>query len=465
MGVVPVLAYADALHWLYGFPEHRPAPLSVVPRDRLTLRPLRALLTRLDDPQRGRGTIHITGSKGKGSTAAMVEAMLRAGGQRTGLFTSPHLHSETERIQIDGAPISRARFAAYVEQIQPHVTQVLADVGPLTPFELRTALAFLAYREAGVQWQVVEVGIGGRLDSTNVLDEKHVSIFTPISLEHTAILGTTVAEITGDKAGILRAGCVAVMSPQRESAAGVLRARCADLGVPLHEVAKECALSVDSATPDGQTVRLRTPRQTYRIALPLLGQHQVENAATAVLSVEQLPAAGVTVDAAAVRQGLASVRWPGRMEVLKRSPTLLVDGAHTPDSAKRLGQGIRSTFSPRRVVAVVGLSADKDVEGFARALTGELGEISVIATRAMVSRSADVDRVAQAFAACESPVRSAPDVNHAVQDALAEATASDMVVVTGSLFVVAEARAWLLGILPDEAHESIPTATPSEENA
>lgn len=457
--------YTDALRWLYSFTDAEIVPLAAVDPARLQLAPVRALLARLDDPQVGRGTVHITGSKGKGSTAAMIEAMLRAAGERTGLYTSPHLHHETERTRIDGVPISTDTFVRLIDVLAPQVAPVLASVGRLTTFDLRTALAFLAFREAGVTWQVIEVGIGGRLDSTNVLDEKAVCVFTPVSLEHTQALGNTVAEIAGDKAGILRAGCRAVMSPQRESAAEVFRTRCAALGVPLAEVATSCQLSVDATTADGQRFRIKTPRATYRIELPLLGRHQVENAATAILAVENLADADLSVDAATVRQGLGEVRWPGRMELLKRSPLLLVDGAHTPDSAKRLGQALRETFSPRRIIIVAGLSSDKDITGFADALLAQLGEASVIATHAAGGRAAASARVADAFAAAGATVRIAPSVAVAVDDALAEASGADLICITGSLFVVAEARAWLLGILPDGALDAVPPTAVAREEA
>jgi dihydrofolate synthase/folylpolyglutamate synthase len=441
--------YVEALRWLYSFTNYEMVPLAKASAERLDLRPLRGLLARLGDPQRGRHSVHITGSKGKGSTAAMVEAMLRRGGERTGLFTSPHLHRETERYQIDGEPLAVEPFVRFVEAIRPHVEPVVAEFGPLTTFDLRTAIAFLAFRDAAVTWQVIEVGLGGRLDSTNVLDEKDLCLFTPVSLEHTAVLGNTVAEIAADKAGILRRGCRAVMSPQRESAADVFRARCAELDVPLEEVASACALSVDKGDADGQSFRLKTPRAMYRVQLPLLGRHQVENAATAVLGVENLLEAGIDLSPAAVASALADVRWPGRLEVVKRRPLVVLDGAHNTDSARRLAQALTSTFGPRRTLLVVGMNADKDVGAFAAVLIEQLGDLDVIATRSTIARARDPAAVAQAFTDAGAGARVAPTVAAAVDEALDEAGPADLVCVTGSLYVVAEARAWLLGIMPD----------------
>ena len=442
-------AYAEALRWLYSFTDYELVPLAAADASRLELRPLRALLARLGDPQLGRRSVHITGSKGKGSTAAMTEAILRAAGERTGLYTSPHLHRETERIRIDGEPIDNDAFLRLVAIVRPYVEQVIAEHGRLTTFDLRTALGFLAFREQGVTTQVVEVGLGGQLDSTNVLDEKDLCVFTPVSLEHTQVLGDTVAKIAADKAGILRRGCRAVMSPQRESAADVFRARCVELDVPLEEVAASCQLSVDTSDADGQTFRLKTPRATYRVHLPLLGRHQAENAATAVLAVENLAGAGVDADPAAVQSGLAAVRWPGRLEIVKRKPFVVLDGAHNLDSARRLVQALRATFSPRRTLLVVGLNSDKDITGFAGILADGIADLDVVATRSTIARAVEPAVVAQAFTDHDVPVRTAPNVSAAVDDALAEAGPGDLVCVTGSLYVVAEARAWLLGILPD----------------
>ncbi|MGH2586093.1 MAG: bifunctional folylpolyglutamate synthase/dihydrofolate synthase [Dehalococcoidia bacterium] len=459
------MTYAQALRWLYSFTNYEMVPLSAASAARLDLQALRSLLARLGDPQRGRHSVHITGSKGKGSTAAMMETILRGAGQRTGLFTSPHIHRETERIQIDGQPLDPGTFVRLVEQIQPHVEAIHPEVGRLTTFDLRTALAFLAFREQEVTWQVMEVGLGGRLDSTNVLDEKALCIFTPVSLEHTQVLGNTVAEIAGDKSGILRRDSRAVMAPQRESAADVFRARCAELEVPLEEVATACALSIDRADADGQNIRLRTPRATYRFRLPLIGRHQAENAATAVLGVENLAESGLTVDPGVVATSLGEVRWPGRLEVVKQRPLVVLDGAHNTDSARRLVQALRETFSPRRTLLVVGLNADKDIVGFAAALCGGLPSVDVIATRAAIGRAAEPAAVAEAFVEAGAMVRTAPAVSAAVEEALAEAEPGDLVCVTGSLYVVAEARAWLLGILPDGIETTEPSSATGERSA
>ena len=246
------MEFADAAAWILNHTNHEVVALSGAPAQRLELRPLRALLARLGEPQRGRGGVHLTGSNGKGSTASMIAAMLQGAGARVGLYTSPHLHTMRERIRIDGEPIAPDDFAALTVELMPHAAATEAETGKLTVFEILTALGFMAFRAANCDWQVIEVGLGGTLDATNVLDEKQVCVFTPIDLEHTAILGNTVAQIASDKAGILRPGVRAVMSLQREPAADALRAAAARLGVTLHEVAQECALRRDKVSQIGR---------------------------------------------------------------------------------------------------------------------------------------------------------------------------------------------------------------------
>ncbi len=441
-----MMTFAEAAAWILSFANYELAPLDRATASRRELRPLRDLLARLGDPQRGRGTVHLTGSKGKGSVAAMIAAMLRACGLRTGLFTSPHLHTIRERMQVDGEPIAEDEFARLCSLLRPQVDELLAGGARLTTFELLTALGFLHFREQGAEWQVVEVGLGGTLDATNVLDEKQLCVFTPIGLEHTEILGDTVQQIAADKAGILRPAVRAVMGLQRESAAEVLRAACAERGATLVEVASACQLARGRSGLDGQELRLRTPLAEYKVKLPLVGRFQAENAATAILGMEQLIDAGVPFTPQTAAAGLAEVRWPGRVEVVKRSPLVVVDGAHSPDSARRLAQTVREELPHRGFYLIVGASADKDLAAIAAAFAPL--DPTVIATAAQHPRAAPAAAVGQAFQDAGMMVRLAPDVPAAIDAALGEAAGGDLVLATGSLFVAAEARAAVLGLLP-----------------
>lgn len=416
---------------------------------RWDLRRMRSLLARLGDPHLGRGTIHIAGSKGKGSTAAMIDAVLRAAGQATGLHTKPHLHRFVERIVVAGAPITADDFARLTGELAPHMEAEDADGshGTVSTFEALVALAFLAFRERSVAWQVLEVGLGGRLDATNVFDTKEVCVITPIGLEHTAILGDTLAQIAAEKAAIITSGATVIMAPQRESAADVIRRTAAERGATLVEVAQACALRRTGASSEGQDFALRTPNETYRLHLPLLGAHQLQNAATAVLALEALAQRGLPIDAAALRHGLASVRLPARIELLRRRPLVVADGAHSRDSARALVRTLREDLGRSEATLIIGCSNDKDIA----ALTEELAPLAtnVIATRSRHPRALNADEVARAFAEQELPVTIESSVAAALDAALAGSAPEDAIVASGSLFVAAEAREHLLGVAYD----------------
>ncbi|MDZ4278734.1 MAG: Mur ligase family protein, partial [Dehalococcoidia bacterium] len=310
---------------------------------RWDLRRMRSLLGRVGDPHLGRGTVHIAGSKGKGSVAAMIDAALRATGTSTGLLTSPHLHRFVERIAVDGVPAGESDFGRLAGELAPHIEAEDGggSFGTVSTYEALVALAFLYFRERDVDWQVLETGLGGRLDATNVFAEKEVCVITRIGLEHTAILGETVAEIAAEKAAIITPRSTVIMAPQREPAAEVVRRVCDERGVTLVEAAQVCKLNRRAAGRDGQRFTLRTPTATYQLQLPLLGAHQLENAATAVLALEALAPHGIEIGESNVREGLASVRWPARIEVLKRRPLIVADGAHSRDSARALARTLR----------------------------------------------------------------------------------------------------------------------------
>ncbi len=406
---------------------------------------MHSLLARLDDPHLGRRTVHVAGSKGKGSVSAMIDSVLRQTGVRAGLYTSPHLHRFVERIVPDGAPVSEDEFAGLLAAIWPHVEAEDTDgrYGRISTFEALTAMAFVAFREHGVECQVLEVGLGGRLDATNVFESKDVCVITPISLEHTAVLGDTIAQIAEEKAGIITPGSTVIMAPQRESAADVIRRVCAERGATLIEVAQACALSRTKHDREGQDFSLRTPRATYRLRVPLLGRHQLDNAAAAVLALEAL---GLDIDEAALRAGLSAVSWPCRIELLKHKPPVVADGAHNADSARRLVQTLRDDLGVREAVLVVGCSGDKDLG----ALAAELAPIAtrVIATQSRNLRARDPREIAAAFAERDVPVAIEEPVGAAVDAALAQLD-SEAVVICGSLFVAAEAREHVLGIAYD----------------
>jgi dihydrofolate synthase/folylpolyglutamate synthase len=417
-------------------------------QDRPDVQPLLSLLSRLGDPHLGRRTIHIAGSKGKGSVAAMVESILRAAGLRTGLFTSPHLHSYRERVRIDGEPLAEEAWAGLTGAVR----NAIEAAGPpqdgrsLVTFDLLTALAFLAFRERRVDWQILEVGLGGRVDSTNVLETKDVCAVTTINLEHTDILGGTVEEIAAEKAGIIRPGSTVVVGPQRHAPAReVIRQSAADARCRIMDVAESYSWRRASHDMDGQTFRLEGPGGDRGLRLPLLGEHQLENASTAVACVAALPQPGVAIGDEAIESGLASVYWPGRMEILRSRPLVVADGAHSRDSARRLRECLTDYLSCRNALWIVGMSADKDATGLAQ----ELAPIArrVIAVRARHPRAMAREEIAAAFVAAGAEAEMGDEVPKTLENVLATTEGEAVICLTGSLFVAAEGRAHLQGIV------------------
>lgn len=439
--------YIESLRWLGTLPDfERSGDFDARP----DVAPMRALLAQLGDPHRSRPTVHIAGSKGKGSTGAMIEAVLRAGGKRTCYYISPHLHRYTERIRIDGEASSRERFADAMTRAREGMGAVAGAVPgrQFLAFDALTAAAFVAFDEAEVDVQIVEVGLGGTLDSTNVFDETDVVVLTPISLEHTSILGGTIAEIAGQKAGIITAGAAVVVSPQRESALDVFRGVASERGAALVEVAAVCQIARTSAASEGQEFRLKTARATYTARLPLIGRHQLDNAATAIVACEELAArCEMELTPAHVREGLANVIWPARIEVLKRQPLVIIDGAHNGDSAKRLADALKDHFALSRATFVIGTLAGKDIASMAAA-TAPMAD-AVFAARWRSRRAADPRAVAEAFRAHDAPVTVFGDLAQAYEAAAAHAGGRGAVVAFGAIAFVAQLREYLLGIESD----------------
>jgi len=439
--------YSQAIDYVLSFTDWERAPAQAFAAANFDLRRVQSLLARLGNPHLGRQTIHIAGSKGKGSVAVMIASILQAAGYRSGLYTSPHLHNIRERIVVDGQPIGEDEFGHLTEALAPQVAAENEDgrFGQLTTFELLTALAFLYFQERDAQWQVLEVGMGGRLDATDVVDEKAVCVITPISLEHTTVLGDTVEKIAAEKAAILRPGTTVVMAPQPyPETAAVIRATAMELGASLLDVSGTYSVQRLGWDLTGQSFRLVGPGCSRELWLPLLGAHQLENAATAVAAIDALRSGGIAVSEESIGEGLSRLSWPGRLEVLRDKPLIVVDGAHNGDSARRLRQALRDHFSFDRAILVMGVSGDKTIAAMAE----ELAPVThlLIATRSQHPRAAEPEAVAAAFAARGVASETYPNVAMALDRARALAEPDDLICVVGSLFVVAEAREQVLGL-------------------
>ncbi|HEY6278789.1 MAG TPA: folylpolyglutamate synthase/dihydrofolate synthase family protein [Streptosporangiaceae bacterium] len=425
-------------------PEHAIDPTL----DRMT-----ALATLLGDPQRAYPVIHVTGTNGKTSTARMIEALLRARGLRTGLFTSPHLTSVRERIAVDGEPLPTGAFLASYDEVAPYVTLV-DQQQPLRMsfFEVLTGMAFAAFADAPVDVAVIEVGLGGTWDSTNVADGV-VAVITPVAIDHTRYLGSTLAEIAGEKAGIIKPGAIAVLGQQQVVAAEVLLRRAADVGATVAREGLEFGVIGRELAVGGQLLSLRGLAGEYHdLLLPLFGEYQAGNAACALAAVEAFASAGPAAGPLGerlLRTAFAGMTSPGRLEVLRRSPVVIADSAHNPAGMAASLAAVTEAFSFRHLVAVLAVSADKDVPAILDQLEPVADELVV--SRNSSGRSMDLAKLADLAVAVFGPdrVQAAARLDGAIEIAvgLADEAAGPLggagVLVTGSVVTAGDARALL----------------------
>jgi len=477
------MRYQEAYNYINTFTNYEKVPGLTRDLSADELERVRLLLRLLGRPQNSFKSIVIAGTKGKGSVAAMLDSILREAGHRTALYTSPHLHTFRERIRVDGAMISPKDMARIVEKIEPVVESIRALGDPTllpTTYELATAIAFTYFQEQQVEIAVLEVGLGGRLDAVNVVDPL-VSVITPISMDHMQVLGDTLAKIAGEKAGIIKAYGKVVSAPQQEEAMHVINSVADDKRAELMIVGREVyvgtghlpeVLADDEGVPIYQafTLGFEAERNTsdakLRLKLPLLGNHQQVNAAVALGAVRVLQERGIDISTTAILSGFANVIWPGRLEVLHRKPIVVGDGAHNVESIAALGQAMSDLFSRHPVIAVLGMSSDKDVAGILAEIRVWIDGISgpkierLIVTKSGHPRAAEPREVAQQAVALGLTV----ELKESVHDALARAEGvagayknedgfDPVIVVTGSLFVVAEARSYY-GLAPDLSEET-----------
>lgn len=409
-----------------------------------------ALVQLLGDPQHAMPVVHVTGTNGKTSTARMIESLLRAHGLRTGLFTSPHLLDPRERICLDGEPVSVERFAEAWEEIRPYVevvdAQSIGNGGPaLSFFEVMVGLAYAIFADAPVDVAVIEVGMGGLWDATNVADGK-VAVITPIGMDHAEYLGDTLEAIAGEKAGIIKPGATVVIAQQELEVAEVLLEQAARVEVTVAREGLEFGVAARDIAVGGQMLALQGLQDLYPdVFISLFGEHQAHNAAVALAAVEALIAPADGLDVETVREGFMQVTSPGRLEIVRRSPTILVDAAHNPHGARALASALNDSFDFATLVGVVGVLSDKDALGVLIALEGVLDSIVVTAPHS--SRALPVEDLAVLAADVFGEERvwveqSLPDaIDRAVT--LAEEVndyGGAGVLVTGSVVLVGEAK-------------------------
>jgi dihydrofolate synthase / folylpolyglutamate synthase len=369
---------------------------------------------------------------------ALCASALQAAGYKVGLYTSPHLQDYAERIQLNGQPIPHADLVELVAEIRPALDQRKE----LTTFEITTVLAFLYFAQQGATAVVAEVGLGGRLDATNIVHPL-VSVISSISYDHTQVLGNTLEEIAAEKAGIIKPGVPVVISPQKEAARLVFERLASDFGAPLLEVGRDYQFSTLSASLAGQSLavwRMKGEKagKPVRLSIPLLGAHQLENAATAFAALEVARERGLDLKKSDIQHGFASVVWPGRFEVLRKHPPLVVDSAHNPDSAIRLRQTLETYYPGWQVVLIFGASEDKDISGILAELKPVIRR--VIFTRSYHPRAIEPDKLVELVTGYGIPVQVIPAIEDALSEALRQAGEEYLVLAAGSLFVAAGVR-------------------------
>ena len=435
------LSYKEALEFIYSFTDYEKLRSYRYSPEEFNLARMERLLKLVGNPHLSFLSFHVAGTKGKGSTCAMIESALRAQGYRTGLYTSPHLHTFRERIQIAGELVSEEDVTWAVERLRPSVEKVEG----LTTFEVITALSFLLFASKGVEVAVVEVGLGGRLDATNVINPL-VSIITSLSFDHTQLLGSTLTSIAREKAGIIKEGIPVVSAPQEKEALEVIEETARLKDSSLVVVGRDWVWEGVERGWDGQSFtikRLNPPGFSLNVRVPLLGAFQPENATVAVAALDTARHRGLSISDEAIREGLEKVRWPGRLEVLQSSPLFIVDGAHNVESAQYLAQSLRELFPWNRLFLIFGVSADKDIAGMMAELLPLADE--VIFTRASNPRAASPEEMLGKAEALGFKGRAVEPVRKAVEEALKEAGPGDLICVTGSLFLVADAKeAWAI---------------------
>jgi dihydrofolate synthase/folylpolyglutamate synthase len=443
------LDYNAALAYIEQFIDYERSPDFSRQARFYNLNRISQLLELLGNPHENLKVVHVAGSKGKGSTAAIIASVLIHAGYKTGLFTSPHLITPRERCRINNDQISEIEFTRYLEKLKPAIETVSkSEFGKVSFFEIYTALAFTYFADAETDFAVIEVGLGGRLDATNIVSPV-TSVITPIGLEHTEILGDTYSEIAGEKAEIIKDGCPVVLAPQYPDAYEVFEKVANQRNAPIIKVKNiddqdtytlNNKHKLDSdGIPITQLIDIETNSKKYKdLSLSLLGYHQYVNAATAIAAIECIELQGYTIKKECVYEGFQNVQWEGRLQRMKSSPLVILDGAHSPVSMEALIHSIRNTYRYAQVVFIVSLMRDKDIT--------EIGRIiSKIADSVVTTQVSDNPRVISAdiikntwMDICQNVI-ACPNPEEAITQEIENASPTDLICITGSLYLVGQA--------------------------
>ena len=400
------------------------------------------VLEQLGHPEAGLKFIHVAGTNGKGSTTVLIHNILQAAGYRVGMYTSPYLESFTNRIGAEGRDIQTEALVSLVERLRPHFEAVnQSNLGPITQFEVTTLLALAYYQELGLDFVVWEVGLGGRLDATNVVTPL-ISVITNVGYDHTEVLGETLGQIAAEKAGIIKPKIPVVTAVQREEPLTVIEETAANLQAPLYRLGHEFTYNRNWFTLDEQSLDYSDAHlQLADLRLQLMGAHQCQNAATALAVISQLRQNGYAITEQACREGLATTRWPGRLEVMRKQPLVLVDGAHNPHGTLALQQALQEYFPEQKISMVLGILQDKErAEMFSHLLPYAS---RVIFAAPNYGRATDPQVLLREAAEYQIPATTAANVAAAIEQAMAELADNEVLLIAGSLYTVSEAREYL----------------------
>ena len=397
------------------------------------------LLELLDNPQDKLKIIHVAGTNGKGSTTAMITSMLKGCGYKVGMYTSPFLEEFEERIQINGENIPKEKLAQLITKIKYAVDKVIEEgYNHPTEFEIITVLMFLYFATEEVDFAVVEVGLGGRLDSTNVITPI-LSVITSISFDHTNLLGNTLEEIATEKAGIIKSGIPTVIYPQEEVAEIVISSKCQELDSKLYKINKEDAKLINIIKEDKiyQQVKVKLDDE-YDVKLPLLGEHQILNLAVALKALEVIKDKAPKLNRESIVKSLATVRWNGRLEIMSNSPYVVIDGAHNIQGITQLDKNIKKYFEYKDMYLILGILADKDVEDMVKVITPKAKKVFTVTPNSMRAETAEelMNEVKKYNESCEAY----NDYKNAFEDALKLCKKDDLLLISGSLYMIGEMR-------------------------
>ena len=425
--------YTEALDYIYDLTKYG---------IKLGLNNIKYLLFLLGDPHKKIKIIHVAGTNGKGSTASFISSILQSDGYKVGLYTSPHLVDFTERININNKQINRKKVSELLERIKPFIEKVAQtpSYGHPTFFEVITSLAFLYFFEEQVDFLVLEVGLGGRLDATNVC-EPLISVITHIDYDHMDKLGNSLEEITREKGGIIKPERTVISSKQYREAQNEIKRIADEKNSLIYSSGKEINYEIVKSDIKGVVFDLEGIYHNFKnLHTPLLGRHQADNATTAIAAVEALKISGIDISQKAIRAGLEKVKWTGRLEVIQNNPTLLLDGAHNPNGVKIMLQALEEIFSYQRLILVLGIFTDKDYKKMIQILAPNADLI--IATKAKTPRAAPPQTIVKEAAQYinENKIMVTKNIPQAINCALSNSKEDDLICITGSLYTVGEAK-------------------------